>query len=172
MIFDWDDYHEANNRLDLLQQLKAANSDFKCTVFAVPGLGSDAFWSSTPGWIELAVHGWKHPHPRESENWTYEQMDEYMNKVPQFFVNGFKAPGWQISDGSFNWLLDNGWWVADQSYNDYRRPPSLPAYTLRANSWHGHIQNDCGNGLEETFAQVLELVTEAESFELVSEVVS
>ena len=171
MIFDWDDYHEANNRLDLLQQLKAANSDFKCTVFAVPGLGSDAFWSSTPGWIELAVHGWKHPHPRESENWTYEQMDEYMNKVPQFFVNGFKAPGWQISDGSFNWLLDNGWWVADQSYNDYRRPPSLPAYTLRANSWHGHIQNDCGNGLEETFAQVLELVTEAKSFELVSEVV-
>jgi hypothetical protein len=171
MIFDWDDYHESNHRLDLLLQLKDANPDFKCTVFAVPGLGSDEFWNSTPSWIELAVHGWKHPHPRESENWTYEQMDEYMNKVPQFFVNGFKAPGWQISDGSFNWLLDNGWWVADQSYNDDRRPPSLPAYTLKANSWHGHIQNDCGNGLEETFAQVLELVTEAESFELVSEVV-
>ena len=171
MIFDWDDYFETNNRLDLLFELKKANKDFKCTVFAVPGLGSQQFWQSTPDWIELAVHGWMHPHPREAQYWTYEEMDRYMGMVSNCFVRGFKAPGWQISDASFQWLLDNDWWVADQEYNNDRRPYGLRNYRLGSESWHGHIQNDCGNGLEETFDHVLELVRNADSFNFISEVV-
>lgn len=169
MNFDWDDYAENNNRLDLLTQLKEANSGFRCTVFAVPGQGSDEFWESTPDWIELAVHGWMHPHPREAENWTYEEMDGYMSRVHPAFVHGFKAPGWQISDGSYQWLLDHDWWVADQEYNDERRPKDLAVYKLHGESWHGHIQDVCGNGLEETFAQVLDLVVSAQDFLFSSE---
>jgi hypothetical protein len=169
MIFDWDDFYESNARMDLLQELKDQRSDFRCTVFAVPGLGSAEFWESVPDWIELAVHGWVHPHPRESENWTYEEMDYFMSMVPPQFVQGFKAPGWQISDGSYQWLLDHGWWVADQAYNDTRRPAGLRVYKLQGDSWHGHIQDVCGNGLEETFREVKGLVMEASEFKFVSE---
>lgn len=169
--FDFDDYHEANNRLDLLNKIKEACPHFRCTVFAVPGLGSKEFWDSTPDWIELAVHGWLHPHPRESEHWTYSQMDHYMSLVPsERFVKGFKAPGWQISDGSYEWLLERNWWVADQDYNDERRPKGLKVYKVAGN-WHGHIQNDCGNGLEETFDEVLRRATFSSGFSFVSEVV-
>lgn len=170
MIFDWDDYHETNHRLDLLMELKDLNPEFRCTVFAVPALGSDMFWENTPEWIELAVHGWLHPHPREAQNWSYPEMNTYMSRVHPRFVNGFKAPGWQISDGSYEWLLDHGWWVADQTYNNERRP-AIPVYLLGDGSWHGHIQNDCGNGLEETYEQVTGLVASADSFQFVSEVV-
>ena len=69
MIFDWDDFSEHNNRLDLLQRLRFHNPAFRCTLFAVPGQGSDAFWESVPEWCELAVHGWDHPSPTECSNW-------------------------------------------------------------------------------------------------------
>jgi hypothetical protein len=48
-----------------------------------------------------------------------------------FITKGFKAPGWQISDACYRVLLDEGYWVADQKYNDERRPKALPVYRLR-----------------------------------------
>lgn len=173
MLFDFDDYHQTNSRLDLLWELKTANPLFKCTVFAVPALGNHDFWALTPPWIELAVHGWLHPHPREAENWTYEETTAVLTNpiVKQFFVKGFKAPGWQISDATYRALSDAGWWVADQDYNDARRPANLKVYKLRGDSWHGHIQNVCDNGLEERFEEVLKLVRETKVFQFISEAV-
>src|SRR5258708_2395716 len=161
MVFNWYDYSQTNNRIDLLERLKKVRNDFKCTVFAVPNQGSPDFWDKTPDWIELAVHGWDHPDPREAENWSYGQMDDYMARVHSRFVHGFKAPGWQISDASYLWLLRHNWWVADQDYNDERRPKALRVYKIGSN-WHGHIQDVMGNGLEETWDRVLELVKSAE----------
>lgn len=173
MIVDFDDLHETNHRLDLLQELKDANPAFRCTVFAVPARGSDAFWDALPDWLELAVHGWLHPDPFECANWTREDMQALINRKPLRFVKGFKAPGWQISQACYAPLLERDWWVADQPYNDTRRPSGLRVHRLGdGDHWHGHIQNVCGNGLEETFDRLLPLVRNAETFELISEVVA
>jgi hypothetical protein len=172
LIVDFDDLHETNHRLDLLQELKDANPAFRCTVFAVPARGSDAFWNALPDWLELAVHGWLHPDPFECANWDRETMLGLMDRKPTRFVEGFKAPGWQISQPCYDALLARDWWVADQPYNDTRRPLGLRVHRLDdGEHWHGHIQNVCGNGLEETFDRLLPLVTNAETFELISEVV-
>jgi hypothetical protein len=173
VIVDFDDYSQGNHRLDLLHRLKKANPDFRCTIFAVPGQGTPQFWDATPDWCELAVHGWMHPTPRECEDWTAVQMRTLMAAKPARFVEGFKAPGWQISQGCYEALLDGGWWVADHPETTDRRPEGLRVHVLGdGDHWHGHIQNVCGNGLEETWVEVLARVTAAESFELISEVVA
>jgi len=96
-----------------------------------------------------------------------------LNALPPRFVRVWKSPGWQISDGTYQALLDHGFAVADQPYNDHRRPAGLKCHRLGdGDHWHGHIQDVCGNGLSETFAQLLPLVSAAKSFEWISEVVA
>ena len=175
MIVDFDDFHQENHRLDLLHKLHAANPRFRCTLFAVPALGTPAFWDSLPTWCELAVHGWRHPDPYECRDWTAPRMRQLMHEpvVVCYFARGFKAPGWQISDGCYEALLEEGWWVADQHLEDDRRPAGLPTYFYEdgEDRWHGHIQNVCGNGLEERWEELLERVRRAEDFQFVSEAV-
>lgn len=171
MTFDFDDFHEYNNKLDRLNELKEINPDFRCTLFAVPGLGSPKFWESLPDWVELAVHGWVHPDPYECAQWSYGRMAELLDEpiVKEFFVRGFKAPGWQISDACYRVLFDRGWWVADQHLEDARRPLGLRAYFYEDGNWHGHIQDVCGNGIEETWSRLTKAVRDATVFEFASE---
>lgn len=174
MVFDWDDFHEHNHKLDRLRELRELRPDFRCTVFAVPGLGSPEFWRSVPEWVELAVHGWVHPDPYECSRWSYGRMEALLDEpvVREFFVEGWKSPGWQISDDTYRVLRDRGWWVADQHLEDGRRPPGLRAYFYEDGHHHGHIQNVCGNGLGETWYEVVTKVNNATSFEFASEVAS
>ena len=171
MTFDWDDFAEDNHKLWRLQELKELRPDFRCTLFAVPGKGSDEFWASVPDWCELAVHGWLHPNPYEASDWSAAYLGLILEEpvIQKFFVQGFKAPGWQISDGCYEELLRRDWWVADQHLEDGRRPPGLRTYFYEDGNWHGHIQDVCGNGLAETWDMVVELVANAESFEFASE---
>lgn len=177
MIVDFDDFTEADNRLDLLEQLREANPAFRVTLFAIPALGTDEFWDSVPEWCELAMHGWAHPHPRESETWTYQQAGELLSAKPKRFVKGFKAPGWQVSDGTYFALLDMDWWLADHWTNVERIPEGLrshlilPNYRADPHHWHGHIGNVCANGIEETFPELLQRVQRATAFEWISEAV-
>jgi hypothetical protein len=177
VVVDFDDFHEEENRLDLLHALKAINPKFKCTVFAIPALGSEEFWRETPEWIELAVHGWRHPHPREAAGWTYSEAMFVLSYCSDIFAHGFKAPGWRISDETYTACMDAGWWVADHWDNDRRRPQGLlthriaPDYALTNGHWHGHIPNVCGNGIEETFPALSERVVQALDFQFVSEAV-
>ncbi len=173
MIVDFDDYCETNHRLDLLHELHAANPAFRCTLFAIPGCGSPSFWNATPKWCELAVHGCKHPHPREAEHWTYGEALNVLINAHERFVAGFKAPGWQISDATYEVLIDLDYWCADHPDNDGRRPEGLRTHVVGgADHWHGHIQNVCGNGLEERFDELIEIVRTADSFELISDAVA
>lgn len=183
MVVDFDDLgiDETEDRpfLDRLLHLKAIRPDFRCTVFAVPAGHPERYfaepWTSLPDdlWIELAVHGWMHTTPMECHEWTADRMRTLIAEKPFAFTTGFKAPGWQISDGCYEALAEADWWVADQPYNDDRRPPGLRTHLLNVgpDHWHGHVGNDCGNGLEETWDHVVSLVRDAPSFELVSEVV-
>lgn len=177
MLVDFDDYCEEENRLDLLEKLRALNPAFRCTVFAIPARGSVAFWESTPDWIELAVHGWAHPHPYEAARWTERDAVFVMAYCDNLFAHGFKAPGWQISDDTYRAATKCGWWIADHWDNDHRRPAGQLTHVIsRAagagvdpDHWHGHIPDVCGNGIGETFSVLAERVAAATSFELISE---
>jgi hypothetical protein len=169
--FDFDDFAENNHKLDRLHELKTINPGFRCTVFAIPGLGSDSFWAQVPRWIELAVHGWRHPDPYECVSWGHDDLRRCLDQpvVRTHFVNGFKAPGWQISDACYEVLLERGYWVADQHLEDQRRPAGLRTYLHEDGGWHGHIQDVCGNGIEETWPRLVQAVHDETEFRFASE---
>lgn len=202
MVLDFDDFGvdkvissacQVKDCRDKLDQLHYANPAFKVTLFAVPGYMTPELlvWcDANRSWVELAVHGFYHPSNYECEKMSYEEFDEWMQSlsgmVDQYFVKGFKAPGWQISDDIYRWLVEHDWWVADQDYNTHRRPAGLKAYINRDNeffaekangedwtpveAWHGHTWDCVGNGIYETYDRVEGLVKAAESFQFVSEV--
>jgi hypothetical protein len=167
---DADDFHAGNTGLELLEHIKARIPGFKITLFTIPGLSSPAFLESVRrayDWIDLCPHGRFHPTNYECLQWTADDARTYLLWLKwtfgDLFSKGFKAPGWQISNGCYEALEEHGYWCADQSYNDARRPPSLKAYPLDApNKLHFHVQNTCGNGLEESMDRILALPRDVE----------
>jgi hypothetical protein len=155
MIFDSDDLYEGHDRMDLLEQLHAANPLFRMTAFAIP--------AKCP-----PIDG------GECRDWNYDQMTQVLDQLEKNrrWTRGFKAPGWIISDECYEALEDYGWWVADQPYNDERRPEGLRVHRLDdGDHVHTHIQDWGSNGLNESWDYLVERVTMARSFELISEVV-
>lgn len=191
MIVDFDDFGADHIISDMcrtrdcrkeLLELKEVNPRFKCTLFAVPDhmtIDLLEWCKERRDWVELAVHGFSHSSNYECEKITYDEFDRKIDNhvrgkiLRTYFQNGFKAPGWQISDDALMWLRKNGWWVADQNYNDERRPEGLKNYVIREGtpSHHGHVWNCCGNGIEETLETLKEQFAEVEEFKFVSEVV-
>jgi len=145
IIADADDFAETNSGLNKLMFIKSRNPEFKITLFTIPGLCSKEFLKKIQklDWIDLVPHGWVHPNPLECLNWSYQESKEYLKKISKLgMTKGFKAPGWQISDGMYQALLEEGYWVADQSYNNDRRPKDLKAYLLDSpNKLHFHINH-------------------------------
>lgn len=143
IILDLDDFCEDNNSLDLLFQLKAQVPKFKVNLFTVPGRCSTMFLDEVRklDWVDLIPHGYRHTTSRECQDWSYEGSREYLEYVLFLgYTKGFKAPGWQISNGMYEALVEFDFWVADQAYNNSRRPPILKTYILDQ-PWkiHGHI---------------------------------
>ncbi len=177
MIFDADDFHDSNHRLDLLERLREINPRFCMTAFAVPAFTSAEFAASLPEWIELVPHGWDHGgldchDAYEASEWTYEEAIDVLLALPEWFEEGWKSPGWQISDGTYQALDELGWWIADQHYNDERRPPTLRVHCEGdGDHLHTHIQDVCGNGLRESWLRIQRRVDQAEYFQFISEVV-
>jgi hypothetical protein len=171
-VFDWDDVYPGHDAMDRLQALHDIRPDFRCTLYAIPALCTDDWCQQLPPWVELAVHGWRHSSNYECLNWSWQDMARCVGApvVRRYFVNGFKAPGWQISDACYDSLLAHGWWVADQHLEDERRPAGLRTYYYEDNgNWHGHVDNVCGNGIEETWGEVVARVERAEEFRWCSE---
>jgi hypothetical protein len=202
VVFEWDDLgadhiisdmcqsHDCRDQLDILHLVNPA---FRCTLFAIPGEMTQELlnWcQANRSWIELAVHGFYHSSNYECADMSYEEFNDYMFEfsamIDNYFVKGFRAPGWQISDACFQWLYHNGWWVADQSYNDHRRP-SMKAWVNDNNqfkiwlpnddavrlvdAYHGHTWNVGWNGIYEDIEKVSALVANAPEFKFVSELI-
>lgn len=197
MIFEWDDFganhvisdmcqsHDCRDQLDKLHILNPA---FKATLFAIPGEMTAellAWCVANSGWIELAVHGFYHTSNYECEKMTYTEFDSLMVDAPiiaGFFKKIFRAPGWQISTDAIEWLADHNWIIADQGYNDERRPEML-AYVNYDNNftvydgknpygveaYHGHTWDVGWNGIYEDYAKVEDLVKNCKEFKFVSE---
>lgn len=186
LVFDSDDFGanhvisdmcQSHDCRDMLEKFKEINPKFKATLFAIPGEMTVELieWSAiNRDWIELAWHGFFHRDNYECEKMEYMEFDAKMKSVEQlwgqFFVKGFKAPGWQISDSIYNWLRDHGYWVADQEYNDKRRPKNLPVYKVGDNSIHTHTWDCVGNGIYELSDEISKKIKD-KKFKFVSEVV-
>lgn len=179
LVVDVDDFHQDNHGLELLDRIKREVPAFRATLFAVVGRCSqeflDAEWRPRSSWLELACHGWIHETPRECETWDRSESSAYLDTVDdswrsEYYVRGFRAPGWQISDEMYEELLARGWWVADQRHNNGRRPLGLRTYLHgpELGRFHYHVQDVCGNGLAESLSEILALAGE---FRFVSEVV-
>lgn len=147
MIYvDLDDFSEDNAHLELLEEVREQVPQFRVTLFTIPGRCSRGFLEMVGEkmpWVRMIPHGWSHHSNRECERWGYEDSLAYLRRMRHSYPcmgQGFKAPGWQISDGMYKALLEMGYWVADQQYNNYRRPPGLRAYLLdSSNKIHGHL---------------------------------
>lgn len=185
ICFDSDDFGadhvvsdmcQSHDCRDVLLKFKEINPAFKATLFTIPGEVTSELLRWAEGnsdWIELAWHGFYHSSNYECEKMTYEEfstlMQYFVPRMDEIFVKGFKAPGWQISDGIYGWLLDNGFWVADQPYNDVRRPKGLRTYLLGDFSLHTHTWNCVGNGIYELFDEISEKIKDEKEFKFVSE---
>lgn len=163
-IIDLDDFCEENNGLDMLFQLRAAVPNFRVNLFTIPGRCTTGFLTEVRKleWVDMIPHGFNHPTSRECENWTYQQTLDYLDYLePLCLTRGFKSPGWVINDATYEALLTRGYWIADQAYNDYRRPDGLRAYILdMPTKIHGHIGHLGGhnaNALELIYADLLKL---------------
>jgi len=188
IVFDSDDFGanhvisdqcQAHDCRDKLDALHYSNPNFKVTLFAIPGEMTPELlqWcKANNSWVELAVHGFFHSDNWECSKMTVFEFNEYMKSfelmIDQFFVKGFKAPGWQISDDIYQWLLQQGWWVADQHYNDNRRPKDLPVYHIGDNSIHTHTWDCVDNGIYELYDQLVEKMKDEQEFKFVSEVIN
>jgi peptidoglycan/xylan/chitin deacetylase (PgdA/CDA1 family) len=203
IVFDSDDFGcnhvisdmcQSHDCRDMLMLFKEANPNFKATLFTIPGYVTTEIlgWANANrSWIELAWHGFYHLSNYECEKVTYEEFGKHMRGFEMiygdFFTKGFKAPGWQISDDIFRWLKDHGYWVADQAYNDERRPKELPAYVnnnglfnVRYNDTisenitpiHTHTWNTVGNGVYELHDSIIEQIRGETEFGFVSEIIN
>lgn len=202
LVVDMDDFGctrklsdmcESHDCRDKLDEFHYVNPNFKATLFAIPAEMTYelAEWcKANSEWVELAVHGISHSSNYECEKMTYEEfntaIEPFRYMLREYFVKGFKAPGWQISDGIYEWLVEHGWWVADQDYNTGRRPEKLSAYINRngiffsadgsdsdwteQNGKHYHTWDCVGNGVYELSDQIKQDIKDETEFKFISEI--
>lgn len=171
IIIDADDFHEGNAKLDILEALHY-ETGMVFNLFTVVGLCTPEFFIRVKQipYIDMIPHGWLHPTPRECQWWTYREAREYLEKIEPFgLTKGFKAPGWQISDGTYSALLERGYWVADQHYNDGRRPKELKVFFHR-DEHHFHIGHMGGHNANEIELHTDRLLQLKDDFKFIKDI--
>lgn len=160
-LFDLDDAcDDARTREDLLrlEDLKADIPTLKVTLFTIPGRCSPKWLDEMMArydWIDWVQHGWLHRDCYECLSWSKKDCLAALRAARSmgFTTKGFKAPGWQISDGCYEALAEEGYWVADQEYNSKRWIPhlySLGTYVITADG-DTHLRNS--PFIEKTYAE-------------------
>lgn len=192
IISDMCQSHDCRDQLD---KFHIANPNFKATLFAIPGEMTPELlrWcGANASWIELAFHGFFHTSNYECEKMTYEQFNENMHsswahRMEPYSVKGFRSPGWQTSDGTFQWLEENGYWISCQDYDLGRLPNNLPAFVNHNGDFrvhydgkqsdviptsHHHVWDVGWNGVYEQEEHILDLIKDETEFKFVSEVIN
>ena len=128
-------------------------------------------------WIQRAVHGCFHEDNYEFADLSKEDAATLISVGYDslHYVKGFKAPGWQISQGTMEALKELGFWVAvqwgDDRFNGDVNGPyqpavieGLPYYAFREypEAIHGHTWDTCNNGIESLWAKLIALPKESE----------
>ena len=179
VVFTLDDFHETNHNLDLLLKLKEDYKNLKVTLFTIPAKSSVGWLRNIKkqygDWMELAVHGYYHDvagEPVECSVWTREDALKYLAKAERMFafVKGFKAPGWQMSEGTYEALKEKGYWIMDHALYKHIRPADFTDYYETGHLWevNGHIQETPFNGLQSIINNKLNFLPDS-NFYFVSE---
>lgn len=140
---DLDDFCESNTDWKLITDLKRVLPNLKLNLFTIPGECSNTFLKEMRkiNWIRLYPHGCYHKTSRECEEWNYDTSIGWLRNLENTgWPKVWRSPGWQTSDDLFKALAEQDWIVADQEYNNDRRPKNLRAYLLNSpKRIHGHI---------------------------------
>lgn len=185
---EYDDFSGVNHSLDLLEKIKEHYPNFKVTLFTVPWeirfsqsiqhsspitLEKFEKWCDVVGntdWMEIALHGLTHA-PMEFAELSYEAavkrivigMKMFENRKFKNFTKIFKAPQWAISPEAKQAVKDMGFVVLEDQYYNWNLANDKPnADAKEPYIMHGHIQNDCGNGMEESLHRVMSLPPDTE----------
>lgn len=191
-LVDLDDLCEDKRSYDAIQLLDSLRKEiptFCATLFTIPGLCSFEFieWlKETRPWLDLCGHGWKHATNYEASKWTREECADVLKRTRLLGIHtrGWKAPGWQISDGCYRALGAEGYWCADQESNHERWRADLPVYHLGIQVFirhgnviptkiHGHIGHLGGynaNALDLIYQDIIEAAKADTDFRFISEV--
>ena len=188
VIFDLDDYCPEHYVLPSLDYLKTKLPGLKVNLFTIPAKMTRRMLEKTAEreWIQMIPHGWKHDDNFECASLSYRAGKRLLKKInTEYYVKGFKSPGWQISKGMMEALREYGWWVAVQwsdgrffGHADGPFQPAVPKglryYALNErpefNCIHGHCQNVCANGLEQLWQNLIALPVET-NFKFIDDIV-
>ena len=195
ITLDFDDFNPLNHRLDILRKLRDRYPDFKVTMFTVPWdirynsdkggapISSDDYseWRNIvkhgikDGWLEIAIHGLTHA-PREFEDMDAKQAggridfaEHFMNDAGFKYVKLFKAPQWLLSEEAKEVIEKRGYKVMEDGYYSWNVKDEFPV-ELNNVIGHGHVQDVCDNGLEESLLRLVQIPDDYE-WKFLSEVV-
>lgn len=133
-------------------------------------------------WIEIALHGLTHKEqspqygvPAEFENIAYDEAWKRITVGEKMFINRdiplakiFKAPQWQLSSEGKKAAEVCGFKVVEDGYyhwnlkDDFPFTDKVPEIVIA----HGHVQNVCGNGIEESMHRIMQLPTDTQFLKL------
>jgi len=159
VVFTLDDFHKDNHNIGLLASLKGKYPGLKVTLFTIPSKSPTEWLASLKKeygeWMEFAVHGWLHDingYPNECSMWSKEDALKYLSMADETgqYVKLFKAPGWQMSQGTYEALEEKGYWIMDHEQYKHLRPDGFKNYYETGHLWevNGHIQDTPYNGLD------------------------
>lgn len=195
IALDFDDYSPLNHRLDIIRKLRDRYEDFKVTMFLVPwDIRFNHANGGTPishidygewrnitrhavedGWMQVAIHGLTHA-PREFEDMDAKQAQARLTFAQKFledakieYIHMFKAPQWLLSSEAKKVIEDNGFTVMEDGYYNWNVKDDFPV-ELDNVIGHGHVQNVCDNGLEESLIRIMQIPPDYE-WKFLSEVI-
>ena len=169
-----DDFSPYNSNLDLLRYLASFFPQFKVTLFTIPQfdmpLVSDwceqVIKAVNEGWLEIGLHGLLHCE-EEFYRLSYEEsMDKFIKIKAEFdrmkipTTKLFKAPWWALSDMARKALLDFGLKNVESNYFTWNMKDPMPNTQIIIA--HGHIDDQCGNGLQESLVKIKAIPNDSE----------
>lgn len=195
VAIEYDDFGPVNSNFGILESFKEHYPNFKVTMLTVPWevrfgrnlqetapITLEKFKPfvdavNSCDWIEVALHGLTHSNLEFAEL-SYEAavkrlvvgMKMFENVGIKNFTKIFKAPQWEISTEAERAAKDMGFIVLHDRYYNWNLANDTPnAGAVEPYIMHGHVQDVCDNGMQETQHRVLKLAPDTE-FMFLSEV--
>ncbi len=162
VYLEFDDFGETNHRLDWLWQLHKAFPKFKVNLFTIPSdfHGNFCAYVKSLDWIQICVHGFNHTNNEEVSEKELERLKDHFSPI-------YRAPYWQLSDTMYERLTKLGYTIMihpddprvgiKYNWNTKDSPPFLKILY-----GHGHVQNVCNNGIEQSIENILKLPKDTE----------
>jgi len=188
VAIEYHDWSPVNSNFGILESFKEHYPNFKVTMFTVPWevRFGNSFQDSAPitlpkfkpfvdainscDWIEVALHGLTHA-PLEFAELSYDAaikrivigMKMFENVGIKNFSKIFIAPQWGISPEAEQAAKDMGFVVLHDGYYNWNLASDKPnADATEPYIMHGHVQDVCDNGMQETQHNVLKLPADTE----------